>query len=43
MAIHKENGGLSSARNAGRLASIGDFILMIDGDDALHPQMIEIL
>ena len=41
--IHKENGGLSSARNAGLDAATGDYILMIDGDDALHPQMIEIL
>jgi glycosyltransferase involved in cell wall biosynthesis len=41
--VHKENGGLSSARNAGLQAATGDYILMIDGDDALHPQMIEIL
>ncbi len=41
--IHQENEGLSSARNAGLRAATGDYILMIDGDDALHPQMIEIL
>ncbi|MBQ6038610.1 MAG: glycosyltransferase family 2 protein [Bacteroidaceae bacterium] len=41
--IHQVNEGLSSARNAGLRATTGDYILMIDGDDALHPQMIEIL
>ena len=41
--IHQANEGLSSARNAGLRAASGDYILMIDGDDALHPQMIEIL
>lgn len=41
--IHQENEGLSSARNGGLRAATGDYILMIDGDDALHPQMIEIL
>lgn len=41
--IHTENGGLPSARNVGLRAVMGDYILMIDGDDALHPQMIEIL
>lgn len=41
--IHQANEGLSSARNTGLRAATGDYILMIDGDDALHPQMIEIL
>lgn len=31
--IHKENGGLSSARNAGLLAATGDFVTFIDSDD----------
>lgn len=31
--IHKPNGGLSDARNAGINASIGDYILFIDSDD----------
>ena len=31
--VHKENGGLSDARNAGVDAAIGDYILFIDSDD----------
>ncbi len=41
--VYQKNEGVSSARNAGLRASSGDYILMIDGDDALHPQMIKIL
>ncbi|MBO4821128.1 MAG: glycosyltransferase [Prevotella sp.] len=41
--IYQEHEGLSSARNTGLRAASGDYILMVDGDDALHPQMIEIL
>ncbi|MCQ2520960.1 MAG: glycosyltransferase [Lachnospiraceae bacterium] len=39
--IHKENGGLSDARNCGIEASIGDWLVFIDGDDFIHPRMIE--
>ncbi len=41
--IYQKNEGLSSARNTGLRVASGDYILMVDGDDALHPQMIEIL
>ncbi len=41
--IHKENGGLSSARNAGIKIATGDFIGFVDSDDWVHPQMFEIL
>ena len=41
--IHQNNEGLSCARNTGIRSASGNYILMVDGDDALHPQMIEIL
>ena len=41
--IHKQNGGLSSARNAGLAASAGDYISFIDGDDYIAPEMYRIL
>jgi glycosyltransferase involved in cell wall biosynthesis len=39
--IHKENGGLSSARNAGIDASLGSYIGFVDSDDYISPVMIE--
>lgn len=37
--IHKENGGLSSARNAGLDAAAGDCIGFVDSDDWIAPDM----
>ncbi len=41
--IHKENGGLSSARNAGYSLAEGDFIWFIDSDDLIENKAISIL
>lgn len=41
--IHKENGGLSDARNVGIEQSTGEYLSFIDSDDYIHPQMMEIL
>lgn len=39
--IHKENGGLSDARNVGIRKSIGDYVTFIDSDDAVLHSHIE--
>ncbi len=39
--IHKENGGLSSARNAGIEAATGKYIAFVDSDDAIEKNMLE--
>lgn len=41
--IHKKNGGVSSARNAGLDVAVGEYIVFIDGDDYVNPKMIETL
>lgn len=39
--IHKQNGGLSSARNAGIENSTGEWLMFIDGDDFISPDMVQ--
>lgn len=37
--INKENGGLSSARNAGMQEALGEYIVFVDGDDTIDSNM----
>ncbi|MBQ8894622.1 MAG: glycosyltransferase [Clostridia bacterium] len=39
--VHKSNGGLSSARNAGIDVAIGDYVGFVDSDDYIAPDMYE--
>ncbi len=41
--IHKENGGLSSARNAGIDVAKGDYFGFVDSDDWIEPETYETL
>ena len=41
VAIHKKNGGLSSARNTGLDIAKGKYIGFVDGDDYIEPNMYE--
>ena len=41
--IHKKNGGLSDARNAGMAVATGSFIGFIDSDDWIEPNMYALL
>ena len=40
--IHRENGGLSAARNTGINASNGDYIVFVDSDDWIEEKTIEV-
>ena len=39
--IHKQNGGLSSARNAGLDIATGQYIFFVDSDDYIEPETLE--
>ena len=41
--IHKKNGGLSDARNAGMAVATGSFLGFVDSDDYIAPEMYELL
>lgn len=41
--IHKENGGLSDARNKGMDRAAGNYFMFIDSDDYIAPTMVEVL
>ena len=41
LVIHKKNGGLTDARKTGKEAAIGEYIVIVDGDDWLDHVTIE--
>ena len=41
--IHKENGGLVSARKSGLERATGEYIFYLDGDDWIKPDALEVL
>ena len=41
--VHKKNGGLSDARNAGLDIITGEYVTFVDSDDYLEPDAIEML
>ncbi|ORJ28280.1 glycosyltransferase family 2 protein [Streptococcus oralis] len=41
--LHKKNEGLSQARNDGMKQAYGDYLIFIDSDDYIHPEMIQSL
>lgn len=43
LVIHKKNGGVSSARQVGLEAAIGEFVIHVDPDDWIEKDMFEVL
>ncbi|EFM35795.1 glycosyltransferase, group 2 family protein [Streptococcus oralis SK255] len=43
LVLHKNNEGLSQARNDGMKQAHGDYLIFIDSDDYIHPEMIQSL
>ena len=41
--VHKKNGGVSSARNAGLALATGEYVGWVDADDYIEPDMFEYL
>lgn len=39
--IHKENAGVSEARNTGLVAATGEYVGFVDSDDTIRPEMYQ--